>query len=106
MFMPTRDKILITVVLLISAAIIFSKSPDGVFAAGSADGTFSRTLTVNGPVQLNLDNGSGSVTIRRGSSDKVEINARLKASNWFSNADEQIKQLQDKPPVEQDGNTI
>lgn len=104
--MPTRDKILITVVLLISAAIIFSKSPDGVFAAGSADGTFSRTFTVNGPVQLNLDNGSGSVTIRRGSSDKVEINAKMRANNWFSNADEQIKKLEQKPPIEQNGNVI
>lgn len=104
--MPTRDKVLITVVLLISAAILLSKNSDGVFAAGSANGTFSRSFNVSGPVQLNLENGSGSVTIRRGASGKVEVNARMRANNWFSSAEEQIKKLEQNPPVEQSGNTI
>jgi DUF4097 and DUF4098 domain-containing protein YvlB len=106
MVMPNRDKILITVVLLVSAAILFSKHPDGVFAAGSVDGTFSRSFNVSGPVQLNLDNGSGSVTIRRGAAGKVEVNAKMRAHNWFSNAEEEIKKIEQNPPVEQSGNSI
>jgi DUF4097 and DUF4098 domain-containing protein YvlB len=104
--MPTRDKILITVVVLISLAILGSRHTDGVFAAGSADGSFSRSFNVSGPVQLDLENGSGSVTIRRGGSNKVDVNARIRANNWFSNSDDEIKKIEQNPPVEQNGNTI
>jgi DUF4097 and DUF4098 domain-containing protein YvlB len=104
--MLTRDKILITVVILISAAILLSKQGDFVLAAGSSEGAFDRNFNVNGPVQLNVDNGSGSVNIHRGSSDKVEIHARLRANNWFSNASEEIKKIEQNPPVQQEGDTI
>ncbi len=105
--MPTRDKVLITVVLLITAAILLSNH-EGVLAAGgsSAQGAFDRSFNVNGPVQLSLENGSGSVTIRRGSSDKVEIHAKVRANNWFENADDEIKKVEQNPPVEQSGNNI
>jgi DUF4097 and DUF4098 domain-containing protein YvlB len=104
--MPTRDKILIAVVLLISAAILLSNEDGVIAASGSSEGEFSRTFNVNGAVQLNLDNGSGSVTIRRGSSSTVEVHARIRANNWFSNADEAIKKIEQNPPLEQSGNNI
>jgi DUF4097 and DUF4098 domain-containing protein YvlB len=105
--MPNRDKILITVVLLISGAILIERNYGGVFAAGpEANGTFSRSFNVSGPVDLNLENGSGGVTVRRGAPGKVEVNAKMRATNWFSSANEQIKKLEQNPPVEQSGNTI
>jgi len=106
--MLNRDRTLIIVVLIVTAAILLSNH-DGVFAAGVNEvGTFDRNFTVSGPVQLNLDNGSGSVSIRSGASDKVVIHARVSASNdWFGgNSEEQARKVMQNPPVEQDGNTV
>ncbi|HWR17761.1 MAG TPA: DUF4097 family beta strand repeat-containing protein [Terriglobales bacterium] len=105
--MPTRDKILIAIVVLISAAILIGKGADSnVLAAGSSQGAFDRSLTVNGPVQLSLENGSGSVTIRRGAADKVEVHAKVRARSWFSDTDDQIRNIEQNPPIEQNGNSI
>jgi DUF4097 and DUF4098 domain-containing protein YvlB len=107
--MPNRDKVLITVVLLITAAILLSENR-GVFAAGGGLGhdlgNFDRNFNVNGPVQLNIENSSGSVNVRRGGSDKVEIHARVRSRNWFGDSDAQAKKILENPPVEQSGNTI
>jgi hypothetical protein len=73
---------------------------------GSDLGNFDRSFNVTGPVQLNLDNSSGSVNIHRGGSDKVEVHARIKSSNWLGNADDQAQKILKNPPVEQSGNTI
>lgn len=105
--MPNRDKILITVVILISAALLLSRHDNFVFAAPGAEGAFDRNFTVSGPVKLNIENSSGSVNIRRGTSDKVEIHAKVKSNNWFSgDASDQIKKIEQNPPVEQNGNSI
>ena len=105
--MHNRDKILITGVVLVSIAILLSQNKNiEVFAADSAEGAFDRTLSVNGPVDLSLENGSGGVTITRGTSDKVEIHAKIRAHNWFTNSDDAVKQIQQKPPIEQNGNNI
>lgn len=109
--MTNRDKILITVVALMSIAILASQAHRGDFgvlaATSSAEGAFDRTLTVNGPVQLSLENGAGGVTITRGATDKVEIHAKIRAHGWFGGGDpEAVRQLEQKPPVEQTGNNI
>lgn len=108
--MKNWEKVLITVVLLITGAILIGQHGIDVLAAGpggSSDlGGFDRTFTVNGPVQLNLENNSGSVTIRRGTANKVEIHAKIRSSSWFSDTEEQAKKIIANPPVEQNGNTI
>jgi DUF4097 and DUF4098 domain-containing protein YvlB len=107
--MPNRDKVLITVVLLITAAILLSEHHDVLAAGGGFGnelGSFDRSFNVNGPVDLNIENSSGSVNIRRGGTDKVEIHARIHSSNWFGDSDAQAKKIMEKPPVEQNGNTV
>lgn len=108
--MKNWEKVLITVVLLITAGILIGQQGIDVMAAGPAGGdlgSFDRSFTVNGPVQLNLENNSGSVTIRRGASDKVEIHAKIRSNNWFSgDIEEQAKKIIANPPVEQSGNNI
>jgi hypothetical protein len=108
--MHNRDKVLITVVLIITAAILLSGDHDvlafGGGGMGGDLGTFDRSFNVTGPVTLNVDNSSGSVNIRRGGSDKVEIHARLRSSNWFGDSEAQAKKILEKPPVEQSGNVI
>jgi hypothetical protein len=50
-------------------------------AAASAEGSFQRTLQVTGPISVDLTTGSGSVSVRTGSSSQVEITGHIKATN-------------------------
>jgi hypothetical protein len=103
--MPNRDKILLTIVALVTAAILLSHV-DGVHAS-EARGGFDRNFNVNGAVQLNVENGSGSVNVRRGGSGSVSIHAEIRSNNWLGSAsDSDIKQIEQNPPLKQDGNTI
>lgn len=108
--MTNREKVLITVVLLITAAILIGENGIDVMAAGGAAtdlGGFDRSLNVNGPVQLDVENGSGSVNVHRGGADKVEVHAKIRSSSWFSgDIEEQAKKIIANPPIEQNGNTI
>ena len=44
-----------------------------------ARGTFERTLTVNGPVDLSVRTGSGSIQVRTGGGDPVQIVGKVSA---------------------------
>lgn len=76
-------------------------------AAASAEGSFQRTLQVNGPVSIDLTTGSGSVNVRTGSAGQVQITGRVKVTTWFgSSSDERVKGITDNPPIQQSGNDI
>ncbi len=86
----------------------------GAFAAAPAhaaiEGHFDRTLTVNGPVDLDVTTGSGNITIHPGDASKVEIHATIRANdNWRENdrdLQSRVNYLEQHPPIEQDGNSI
>ena len=88
-------------VLLLALAI-----PATLFAR--AEGTFDRTLSVNGPVSVDLTTGSGNVTVRTGGSNQVVIHGVVHASNdWFSSDGENaVRAVTSNPPIEQSGNSI
>jgi len=71
-----------------------------------AEGTFQRTLQVTGPVNLDLQTGSGNVQVRTGSANQVQITGHIKLTSWFGNAEERIKQIIDNPPIQQSGNDV
>jgi DUF4097 and DUF4098 domain-containing protein YvlB len=76
-------------------------------AAASAEGSFQRTLQVTGPISVDLTTGSGSVSVRTGSSSQVEITGHIKATNWFGgDAEARVKQVEANPPIQQSGNDI
>jgi len=102
--MPNRDKILLTIVALITAAVLLS-NVDGVLAK-DAQGQFDRNLTVSGPVQLNVENGSGSVNVRRGNSSSVSIHAEIRTNHWMGGSEDDVKEIEQNPPIKQDGNSI
>ena len=86
-----------------------------VFASFSAhstfadtEGHFDRTLTVTGPVDLDVQTGSGSVTVHAGGSGKVEVHARIRANGWHLEGDveQRVHDIEQNPPIEQNGNTI
>ena len=52
------------------------------------DGSFDRSLSVSGPVDLDVRTDSGGLTVRAGSSGSVRIHAVLKAQHgWFDAGD-------------------
>jgi len=76
-------------------------------AAASSEGSFQRTLQVTGPVNLDLNTGSGSVNVRTGSSSEVQVTGHIKTTNWLGgNADERVKRIEANPPIQQSGNDI
>lgn len=77
-------------------------------AMASDEGHFDRTLAVTGAVDLDVQTGSGNITVRAGDSSKVEIHAKIHASSWHNGNDVEarIKSIEDNPPIEQSGNTI
>ena len=75
--------------------------------AASSEGSFQRTLQVTGPVNLDLDTGSGSVNVRTGSSSEIQVTGHIKTTNWLGgNADERVKRIEANPPIQQSGNDI
>lgn len=80
--------------------------------AFAAEGTFDKTLTVNGAVTLNISTGSGDIKINPGSDNQVHIIGHVKSSNGWSmsgsnkSPEERVKEVVSNPPIEQSGNVI
>jgi Putative adhesin len=72
-----------------------------------AQGTFERTLTVNGPVDLSIRTGSGSIQVRTGAGNQVQIRGRVSAGSRDGiQGTERVKRVEAAPPVTQAGNVI
>src|SRR5271163_2849787 len=87
--------------LILSLAATLASRP----AMASDEGHFDRTLTVTGAVDLDVQTGSGDITVRPGDSGKVEIHAKIHANGW-GDVDARIQEIEKNPPIEQSGNTI
>jgi DUF4097 and DUF4098 domain-containing protein YvlB len=85
--------------------------------ASDATGSFSRNLTVSDSPNIEVQTGSGNITVRTGAGDRVNIEARIRANDnngrgWFGGGDskltaeERVKRIEANPPVQQNGNTI
>lgn len=81
-----------------------------VSVAFAAEGSFDRTLRVSGPVDLQIETGSGSIEVRPGGSSEVRVTGHIRTNNWglFGSgaALDAIKKLEQNPPVQQSGNDI
>ena len=73
----------VTLVVLAAACLL----PASALAQGRIEGSFERTLNVPGTVDLEVSTGSGSIDIRRGAGNRVEIRGRIRAGGswWRSN---------------------
>src|ERR1700681_2442037 len=75
--------------------------------AAAVETTFDRTLTVKGPVRIELNSSSGSAEIRGSSDGQVHIHG--KATSGWSVLGSSAKDAEDaaaNPPIEQVGDTI
>lgn len=93
---PVLALSVVTVVCLLSAF------------ASAADGSFERTLQVTGPVNLQVETGSGNIEVRTGGANQVQITGRIKINDWFggNNGEEKVKRLEANPPIQQSGNDV
>jgi DUF4097 and DUF4098 domain-containing protein YvlB len=73
-------------------------------AQGVVEGTFERTLTVSGPVDLDVRTGPGDIQIRAGSDNTVHVTGRIRARGATSR--QAIDQIRTNPPVTQTGNSV
>ncbi|MGD0956641.1 MAG: DUF4097 family beta strand repeat-containing protein [Candidatus Acidiferrales bacterium] len=89
------------------AAILAGACLTGCMPQASAVGHFDRIVTVNGPVRLELANGSGDSRISAGSSGVVEIHAAVRVHAWsWRDAQRRLEEIEANPPVSQDVNLI
>ncbi len=80
-----------------------------VAPAYASDGTFDKTLQVNGAAQLNVITGSGYIHLSPGSDNEIHIIGHVHSNRgWMGggSSDEQVKKVVANPPIEQDGNTV
>lgn len=95
--------------LTLAVAWVVAAASVPLRAADKASGTFDRTLSVDGAVDLTLLSPYGDVTIRTGDSATVKVHARVKASSKRRHkytADEKVRMITENPPVVQTGNRI
>ncbi|MGA7412106.1 MAG: DUF4097 family beta strand repeat-containing protein [Bryobacteraceae bacterium] len=84
-----------------------------LFSAGAlaaqAEGSFDKSVTVSGPVEMDVKTDSGGITVTRGTSGTVRVHAILKGQrNWLGSGDVEgrIRELERNPPVEKSGNQV
>jgi DUF4097 and DUF4098 domain-containing protein YvlB len=70
-------------------------------------GQFDRTLTVSGEVDLDVQTGSGNISVKQGSASQVEVHAKIYADDRAgSDVLAHVKEIEQNPPIVQSGNTI
>jgi hypothetical protein len=90
----------------LALVVLFASS--AALAWNSPQGTFDRTLSVSGPVDLEVFTHSGDVRIRAGSSGSVQIHGKIYVGDrWFgSRREDDVHAIEQNPPIRQDGNNI
>jgi hypothetical protein len=92
-------RLAIGLVVLFATTAVFASTPQG---------TFDRTLTVSGPVDLEVLTRSGDVTVRTGASSAVIIHGKIFVSDrWLRGGRESdVHEIEQHPPIRQDGNAV
>jgi hypothetical protein len=86
-------------------AVLFAST---TVLASTPQGTFDRTLQVNGPVDLEVLTHSGDVTVRAGGSGSVQIHGKIfVGDHWlFGDRQADVHEIEQNPPIRQEGNSI
>jgi hypothetical protein len=98
--------------LLVLAAMVIATVGCEIGAqALGVDGSFDRTLRVDGPLDLDVLARSGHIRVHLGSSDTVHVVGEIRAYGsltWWHmySATEQAQMLHATPPIEQSGNKL
>jgi DUF4097 and DUF4098 domain-containing protein YvlB len=89
----------IALVVLFASTVVFASTPQG---------TFEKTLTVSGPVDLEVLTHSGDVTVRAGSSGSIFIRGKIYVGDhWLmGNRSADVHEIEQHPPIRQEGNNV
>ena len=96
----------------VACVLVLTSCGEGIdlsaLAQSRATGEFERTLSVTGPVDLDIRTGSGDVRVRVGTDDRVSILGRITAQERFvgDSAVERAARVEKAPPIRQEGNII
>lgn len=89
------------------AGLLLALASAGCAMGPSVTGSFDRTLSVSGPIRLELSNASGDVSITGSADGKVHIHGTASASGMgFESPDKRLNAVVSNPPIEQRGSTI
>ena len=93
---------------MFTAALVMLLVSSAAFAIGGPQGSFEKTLQVNGPVDLEVLTHSGDISVRAGASGSVVIHGKIYVGNrWLSGRREgDVHAIEQNPPIRQDGNRI
>jgi DUF4097 and DUF4098 domain-containing protein YvlB len=92
---------------LLVAMALAAASLAGCGSQTRALGTFDRTLSVNGPIHLELTTGSGDVHVTAGAAGAVRIHGEIHAQGWSAeSAQKRMEEFTSNPPISQEGNLI
>ena len=73
----------------------------------SAEGSFEKTITVQGPLRVELVNGSGDSRVNAGGDGQVHVEATIHASDWSEARSRQlVRELESNPPIRQEGSVV
>jgi hypothetical protein len=88
-----------------AAILVLALVPSALFAA---EGTFDKTLPVNGAATLKVSTGSGYIHITPGPDGSIHIVGHVHSSNgWFSGSpEEDVRRVTNNPPITQSGNNV
>jgi len=91
----------------VCALAVLGSAGCDLYAGAPVEGRFDRTLTVNGPVDLDIRTGSGGIRIDTGPANTVHVVARIRVNGWSdSDPEQRVREIEANPPIQQDGNTI
>ena len=93
--------------LLLTIALVVLFASSAAFGS-TPQGTFDKTLSVSGPVDLEVLTYSGDVKVRAGSSGSVVIHGKIYVGDrWFgSRREEDVHAIEQNPPIQQNGNNV
>jgi len=89
----------------IALVVLFSST---TALASTPQGNFEKTLSVSGPVNLEVLTRSGDVTVRAGGSGSVTIRGKIYVGDhWLmGNRSADVHEIEQHPPIRQEGNSI
>ncbi len=89
----------IALVALFTGTVAFASAPQG---------TFEKTFSVSGPVDLEVLTHSGDIIVRSGAAGSVVVRGKIYVGDhWlFGNRHADVSDIEQHPPLRQDGNSI
>ncbi|MGB8732125.1 MAG: DUF4097 family beta strand repeat-containing protein [Candidatus Sulfotelmatobacter sp.] len=98
---PSRSSSFLATAVVVVLASTFA-------IASTPQGTFDKTFSVSGPVDLEVETHSGDITVRSGPAGSVSIHGKIfVGDHWlFGNRHTDVSDIEQHPPLRQEGNRI